>query len=194
MTIEEQKQFLKEKEPRFYEKINFTDTCWLWTAGQSGRGYGGYSINTIKFPAHVICWSFFNGRVPKGLNVCHSCDVKLCVNPNHLWVGTQKENIADCVSKGRFTVVRAHGVDHGRTKFTEEHVKTILVLGPLIPVKNIAKLFKVSKNAIYPILYRRNWKHIPMPTEQESVELLANYKNCVLNKFAIEGYGPKLSN
>ena len=78
------------------------DKCWEWTCYAGNDGYGQITINKKAFRAHRLAYELYNGCViPEGLCVCYSCDNPLCCNPNHLWVGTNLENIADMVRKGR---------------------------------------------------------------------------------------------
>jgi len=86
---------------RFMTKVNKTDTCWLWVGNIHKRGYGQFKLKGKKVGAHRVSYELFKGPIPKGLCVCHTCDVRHCVNPDHLWLGTQKENIRDMYSKGR---------------------------------------------------------------------------------------------
>ena len=74
--------------------------CWLWLAGSS-CGYGDFWLSGKNRKAHRVSWGLYRGEIPSGLNVCHHCDVKLCVNPAHLWLGTDDENMQDAVNKGR---------------------------------------------------------------------------------------------
>lgn len=109
---------------RIQERIkkNQESDCWIWTGHIQNSGYGMITINKKNFLAHRLSYEAFIGKIPKGINVCHKCDVKLCCNPEHLFLGTQKENIADCIKKGRHLspgsgkVVCKNG--HG---FTEEN-------------------------------------------------------------------------
>ena len=85
---------------RFLAKVDKTDSCWIWTAAKSKRGYGWFRDGALH-QAHRYSFKLFKGDIPNGLLVCHACDVPSCVNPNHLWLGTAKDNTADRDIKGR---------------------------------------------------------------------------------------------
>lgn len=89
---------------RFWEKVDKRgpDDCWIWKGGRNDRGYGHIFVDyKVRMATHVS-WEFANGKdFPKGMCACHSCDTPACVNPNHLWVGTNGDNNRDCVAKGR---------------------------------------------------------------------------------------------
>lgn len=89
---------------RFEEKYEMVPECgcWIWTAA-THQGYGEICYKGKKETAHRVSWELHNGPIPHGLWVLHRCDTRECVNPKHLFLGTQLDNIADCVKKGRNT-------------------------------------------------------------------------------------------
>ena len=91
---------------RFWSKVNILgkDDCWNWTAGIDTPGYGGFKYNGKKINSHVMTWILTNGEVPKGFWILHTCDNKLCCNPNHLFLGTPLDNVRDMIKKGRNVV------------------------------------------------------------------------------------------
>ena len=86
---------------RFNRFIDKSNKCWMWTGGKLPNGYGIYSIGRFPRLAHRMSYELAYGKVPGNLLVCHHCDVKLCVNPEHLFLGTYIDNMQDAVSKGR---------------------------------------------------------------------------------------------
>lgn len=89
---------------RFTEKyIPVTESgCWLWTGSATPAGYGQIKAGRKLQRAHRVSWELHRGPIPDGLMVCHRCDVPSCVNPDHLFLGTAKDNFRDCVDKGRY--------------------------------------------------------------------------------------------
>jgi hypothetical protein len=76
--------------------------CWLWTAAAKGDGYGHFALNNGKpIGAHRASWMIYNGDIPDGMHVLHRCDVRCCVNPDHLFLGTNQDNVQDRQRKGR---------------------------------------------------------------------------------------------
>jgi hypothetical protein len=91
---------------RFWAKVSIAgpDECWLWTgAVRGGRrsGYGSFAMGRKQVLAHRFAYMLEYGPIPRDVDVCHRCDVRLCVNPAHLWTGTNADNVMDCVQKGR---------------------------------------------------------------------------------------------
>lgn len=83
------------------DKSSNTRGCWEWTGYCHSWGYGQISIKHKTYAMHRLMYEQFKGPIPDGLFICHACDNPKCCNPDHLWAGTQKENIQDCVRKGR---------------------------------------------------------------------------------------------
>lgn len=105
----------------FMKRVNVTDTCWLWTGSKKKSGYGKYSTKGGQVYTHRFSWECFNGKITNGLFVLHKCDVKLCVNPNHLFLGTNQDNMRDKVLKNR----QSSGENSGMAKLTKIQIDEI---------------------------------------------------------------------
>lgn len=142
--------------------------CWLWRGMVVASGYGMVRFERKMYMAHRLAWKFFRGEIAAGLVVCHKCDVRACVNPDHLFVGTMMDNMTDMKEKGR----SPHGDNHSRSKLSAKKVKrikTMLAEGRM-RVSEIARAFGVSHTAIDCIANGRTWRHVetaPVPTGQQ---------------------------
>ncbi len=86
---------------RFEAKVRVTPGCWLWTASAKPGGYGQILVGRVPAYAHRVSYELYVGEIPEGMVVRHKCDVRLCVNPDHLELGTQADNVMDCIKRGR---------------------------------------------------------------------------------------------
>lgn len=134
--------------------------CILWLRYCNDRGYGNVRIDqhTVRL-AHRVAWHIAYGPIPAGLAVCHKCDVPNCINPQHLFLGTNADNVADKVAKGRATAPR--GSSHYRARLTEAQVAAIRA-DPRTHRK-IANAYGVSFGAIDNIKAEKSWAHLTSP-------------------------------
>jgi len=145
-------------EERFWAKVDKRgpDECWEWR-GAKRQGYGAISKGAHGngvLDAHRVSWKLANGSIPAGKFVCHHCDNRSCVNPSHLFLGTQADNMHDMIKKGRST----HGERHKGAKLTEQDVHEIRqMLSRGIPVSVIAKKYGVARSTISRISTGETW-------------------------------------
>ena len=130
--------------------------CWVWMGTTTVRGYGQIISNTRKHYAHRASYEAFIGPIPEGMNVCHTCDNVYCVNPEHLFLGTQKQNLEDMAKKKRST----WGINNPRAKLDIDDVKNIkhLLLTEMSEA-GIAKQYSVSRQTINNIKNGKVWNH-----------------------------------
>ena len=140
---------------KFKSLIKKTKTCWLWLGYTSKSGYGRFSIKGNQFYAHRIAYEIFIDKIPTGFQVCHKCDIPNCVNPEHLFLGTQRDNMEDMKTKGRSTKGRKpwcfgkHHSEETRRKMSENNIGMLGKHHSEETKKKMSKSRKGSKNAFY---------------------------------------------
>ncbi len=144
-------------EERFWSKVKKTKNCWLWIGAHDNKGYGDLRINGKNINAHRYAYILKNGKLDKDVFVCHTCDTPSCVNPKHLWLGSNYDNVQDMVKKMRHTF----GERNGQAKLTEEQVKQIreLKANNVCTQEKMTKIFGVSRTIISQIITGARWKH-----------------------------------
>lgn len=149
---------------RIFRMSVATDSgCWEWIGSIMKSGYGCLGVNGKTEFAHRASFREFNGPIPVGLDVCHKCDNRKCVKPGHLFTGTRKQNMQDCVSKGRQN-------RKGSGLRGEQVLNSILTTQSVIEIKlalksgnsctDIAPKFGVSRSTISKIKSNKTWKHV----------------------------------
>lgn len=135
---------------RILEKVIKTDVgCWIWTgsvtnSSKPSNSYGNVIYKGRLTPAHRASYQEFKGEIPVGLLVLHRCDIPLCVNPDHLFVGSQSDNMYDMTNKNRHPYTEAE--EHHRSKLTNDQVREIR--GSLLSHGKMAKEMGVTKRTI----------------------------------------------
>lgn len=137
--------------------------CWLWFQSQIGTGYGDFRLDHKHYLAHRASYEVYKGEIPKGMHVLHKCDTRCCVNPDHLFLGTNLDNIQDSVKKGRrkgVTRNRPNGLTYkpqspesrtAQMKLSPEDCETIIA-DEGFSQRELAELFGVSKGTIQRII------------------------------------------
>ena len=150
-------------EARFWSKVDKRGPfeCWPWLASTLRHGHGDFSVNGKRVLAHRFSWSLVNGPIPVGEKIhdcciLHSCDNPPCVNPSHLRLGNQADNVRDRDTRNRFR--KMIGEENGASKLTVAHASEIL-FSPERGV-DLARRFSVSPATVSAIRQRRNWAHL----------------------------------
>lgn len=146
---------------RFWSKAKIDADCWLWIAAKNSKGYGKFLLNRVDTGAHRVAWLLTYGSIPPGKHVLHTCDTPACVNPKHLYIGTNRDNVNDRTERGR----GATGTKPATCKLSEAQVLTIrneLVNGATYSV--LARKYGVSPPTIQNIAKGKSWRHLgPAP-------------------------------
>lgn len=145
------------------DKASITrDGCWIWTGANKGNGYGSFNVGGQNMPAHRASFLLFSGKDIGGKDVCHRCDNRACVNPDHLFLGTRAENMADCKAKGRTArgdmLPDRRGQNGSASKLTWTDVRQIR--GSTAPSKVLAAKFGVGPDNINRIRRNDTWREI----------------------------------
>jgi len=132
--------------------------CWLWRGTMGMDGYGIAIFEGKPHAAHRVGWMLFHSDIAPGLVVCHKCDVRACVNPDHLFLGTMMDNVRDMEKKGR----SPRGEEHHCAKLTAEHVKRIrdMLAEDRMYIGEIAQGFGVAHSTISSIKRGKTWRHV----------------------------------
>ena len=136
---------------RFFSHVDRSGECWLWTGTKDGKGYGRFRVDSSKISSHRYAFREFSGAIPDGLQVLHRCDNPSCVRPEHLFLGTQKDNQIEMSMKKR----------QARQILSPNDVLQIRKLNGTMKARDIADQFGVACSTVYGILSGRKWSHLP---------------------------------
>ena len=160
------KQFKERFEDKYIPEPN--SGCWLWNTTVNNAGYGIVKNNNKVMVAHRASYELYCEPIPDGMIICHKCDNRSCVNPDHLFVGSYKDNTHDMISKGRrytgdrSVIMRGNtnsqGSKNASAKLTEKQV--IAIYRDTRTAKEIAADYSINANGVYRIKNGTRWKHI----------------------------------
>ena len=148
----------KPARERFWNCVKKSSGCWEWTASCYGEtGYGCF-YDGKAYSAHRYSWVIHFGKIPSGKCVLHRCDNRRCIRPDHLWIGTKKQNSLDMAAKGRYKVPAYRGEQHGEAKLTNRAVWEIRASKET--GLYLAEKFNVSPSLISLVKKRKAWTHL----------------------------------
>lgn len=141
----------------FLAEMRGVDGCWEWPKYRNADGYGLTKLNGKTTVATRVAFRLAVAEIPDGMNVCHRCDNPACCRPDHLFLGTQKQNCADAKSKDRHT----RGERQGNAKLTDDDVRFIRANARVLKQTEMAKLFGIRQSSIWFVINRKQWSHVP---------------------------------
>lgn len=148
-----------DREARFWENVLIGDVCWTWTAHRNASGYGSLRWHGRETGAHVVSFLLNVEPDTKGLHVLHRCDNRPCVRPSHLFLGTNADNVADRVAKGRSVGLRGDAAPW--SKLSSESVRIIRWETSRGATRaSLARRFSVSEGAVLAVIQGRTWGHL----------------------------------
>lgn len=155
-------------EERFWAKVDKSGACWLWTGAKAAHGYGRVQLERTRTlrGAHRVAWELTYGTIPEGEGyhgwcVCHHCDNPSCVNPEHLFLGTQRDNVRDMVEKGRKVKSAGRGERHWSARLTREQVIAARGMHTLgITMDSIANAWGVGIWSLRDAVKGRSWRSL----------------------------------
>lgn len=158
----------------FWARVKLQPGCWGWL-GFTKNGYGRFAINGTQVYAHRLSYAYWHGKDPGDLNVCHDCDNPPCTNPQHHFLGTQADNVADRVAKARNGSTRGktfiRGEQMGLAKLNEERARRAIALYQAgMRQKEIAEALGVKPNTISALVNGHSWKHLHQEEPTPPVE------------------------
>lgn len=148
---------------RFWARVEKSDACWLWTGPLINAGYGKFKVESRTRSAHRFSYELRHGPIPEGMIICHTCDNPPCVNPDHLFLGTNKDNSRDMVAKNR--AARLRGERANGVKLTTEDVLEIRRLRKAgVACEEVARQFSLTKAHVWRVAQGTSWAHLQHAT------------------------------
>lgn len=155
---------------KIWDNTLVTNDCWIWQGSKNPAGYGNMWTGERYDRPHRIVWCYANNSwIANGQQVCHHCDNPSCVNPDHLFIGTSKDNHQDMIAKGRQNRPDHVGINHPRTFFTEDDIHNIrLALSKGTRPVELARKYGLSISTVQSIKTQNNWSHITYQDELQA--------------------------